>query len=111
MAEALAHLAVDEARMRANLDAAGGVARAEGLVAALAPHPRPARRVARWSKRRAGGPWPRAGRWQDVAADEPQVRAHLGAAEIVRALDPAAFTGSSRTFVDRVLARWQRGKG
>ena len=37
MAETLAHLVVDEARMRANLDAAGGVARAEGLVAALAP--------------------------------------------------------------------------
>ena len=37
MAWTLAHLEVDEARMRANLDAAGGVARAEGLVAALAP--------------------------------------------------------------------------
>lgn len=38
LAEVLPGLVVDGARMRRNLDAAGGVARAEGLVAALAPH-------------------------------------------------------------------------
>ena len=37
IAATLADLEVNEERMRANLDAAGGVARAEGLVAALAP--------------------------------------------------------------------------
>ena len=37
MAATLPHLVVHEHRMRANLEAGGGVARAEGLVAALAP--------------------------------------------------------------------------
>ena len=90
MAEALAHLVVDEPRMRANLDAAGGVARAEGLVAALAPAlgRRDAMALVERICRRAVAE----GRaLHDAAADEPQVRAHLDVAGIARALDPASF--------------------
>jgi 3-carboxy-cis,cis-muconate cycloisomerase len=109
LADALAHLVVDEARMRANLDAAGGVARAEGLVAALAPTI--GRQQALTLIERVCGRALADGRTlQDAAADEPQIRAHLGVAAIADALDPASFTGSSRTFVDRVLTRWQREK-
>ena len=110
MAEALAHLVVDETRMRANLDAAGGVARAEGLVAALAPAVGRGEAMALVERicRRAVAE----GRaLHDAAADEPQVRVHLDVAGIASALDPASLLGSSHTFVDRVLTRWQREKG
>ena len=107
MAEALAHLVVDPSRMRANLDAAGGVARAEGLVQALAPHL--GRRNARSLVERVCARAMADGRGlQEMAAGEPEVQAHLDAAQIVTALDPGGFGGSSRSFVDRVLARWQR---
>jgi 3-carboxy-cis,cis-muconate cycloisomerase len=109
MAEALTHLVVDEARMRVNLDAAGGVARAEGLVTALAPAL--GRRDAVTLVERTCSRAMAEGRsLQDVAADELQIRAHLDLAQIASALDPAAFAGSSRMFVDRVLERWQREK-
>ena len=109
MAHALAHLVVDEARMRANLDLAGGVARGEGLVTALAPalgRGNALALVERLSSRALAE-----GRsLQDVAADEPQVRTHLDAARIVAALDPGNASDSSRRFVDRVLERWRLGK-
>ena len=107
MAGALAHLVVDERRMRANLDAAGGVARAEGLVAALAPAigRGEAMAVVERSCRRAVSE----GRaLHEVAADEPEIRRQLDAGAIASALDPASFTATSRTLVDRALARWQR---
>jgi 3-carboxy-cis,cis-muconate cycloisomerase len=109
MARALAHLVVDEARMRANLDLAGGVARGEGLVTALAPalgRGTALALVERLSRRALAEGRP----LQDVAADEPQVRTHLDAARIVAALDPVNTSHSSRRFVDRVLERWQLGK-
>lgn len=110
MAGALATLVVDDARMRANLDLAGGIARAEGLVAALAPAlGRPqalsvveaACRTAQSSGRTLA----------DVAADTAEVRTHLDVAGITTALDPLESAGSSRLFVDRVRARWPRRKG
>ena len=107
MAEALADLVVDAARMQVNLDAAGGVARAEGLVTALAPHLGRvnARAIVEGACARAlaGG---RA--LADVAAEEPLIVTHLDPTQISGALDPAGFTGSSRAFVDRVVERWQR---
>lgn len=109
MAGVLPGLIVNEARMRCNLDAAGGVARAEGLVAALAPR-------LGWSEARmlvqrvcdaamAGG-----GRLDEVAAEDPDIRACLDAAEVAAALDPASFAGAASAFVERVLRRWQRDR-
>jgi 3-carboxy-cis,cis-muconate cycloisomerase len=109
MAHALAHLVVDEARMRANLDLAGGVARGEGLVTALAPglgRGNALALVERLSSRALAE-----GRsLQDVAADEPQVLTHLDPARIGAALDPGNASDSSRRFVDRVIERWRLGK-
>ena len=109
MADALAHLVVDEARMRANLDAAGGVARAEGLVAALAPAL--GRRQALRARR---GGVPR--RHRATAARSPT--SPPTTADCARILDAGRHRrgagsarrspGPSRAFVDRVLARWQR---
>jgi 3-carboxy-cis,cis-muconate cycloisomerase len=110
MAGALTTLVVDDARMRANLDLAGGIARAEGLVAALSPTlGRPqALAVVEAACRQAQS----SGRTlADVAADTAEVRASLDPAGIAAALDPLAAAGSSRVFVDRVLARWPRRRG
>jgi 3-carboxy-cis,cis-muconate cycloisomerase len=109
MADTLAHLDVDESRMRANLDAAGGVARAEGLVAALAPH------VGRGEAARlvedvcrhavtSGRPLARA------AADDTTIRTYLDVAAIAAALDPVALTTSARDLVRRALQHRQRDR-
>ena len=107
MADALPHLIVDEVRMRRNLDAAGGVARAEGLVTALAPQL--GRHYARslvegLCDRVMADELP----LQEVAAAEPRVREYLNIDQIAAALAPASFSGSTGTFIDRVLRRWQR---
>jgi 3-carboxy-cis,cis-muconate cycloisomerase len=107
MAAVLPHLVVHDARMRANLDADGGVARAEGLVTALAP--RLGRGDALALVGRACATAVAQGRpLAEVAAEEPRIRDVLDPAAIDQALAPGGFAGSSRIFVDRVLARWQR---
>lgn len=110
MAGALPGLVVDESRMRANLDASGGAARAEGLVAALAP--RLGRQdamslVEALCHRALNDQRP----LHDVAIGDPRVRDHLSARQVADVLDPAAFTGSTGAFIDRVLRRWQRQRG
>ena len=107
MADVLPQLVVHEDRMRANLDADGGVARAEGLVAALAP--RIGRGDALALVDRACAAAGAQGRsLAEVAAAEPRIRNLLEPAAIERALAPGGFVASNRMFVDRVLARWQR---
>jgi 3-carboxy-cis,cis-muconate cycloisomerase len=110
MAEALPALVIDEARMRANLDASGGVARAEGLVAALAPRlgRLEATSLVEMLCRRAIADHHSL---QDVAAADPKISEQLDAAQIAGALDPAALTGSTGVFIDRVLQRWARRRG
>jgi 3-carboxy-cis,cis-muconate cycloisomerase len=96
--------------MRANLDLAGGVARAEGLVAALAPaigRPRALTVVEAVCRQALADGQALAA----TAAATPDVRVHLDDAAIARALAPENFSGSSRAFVDRVLARWPQRKG
>lgn len=104
MADALEGLVVDAARMRANLDAAGGVARAEGLAAALSRHVGgdvAGRVVEEVCTRAIGTARPLA----DVAAEDTRVRAHLDVAAIVAALDPEALAASARDVVRRALER------
>jgi 3-carboxy-cis,cis-muconate cycloisomerase len=110
MAGTVAHLDVDEARMRANLDAAGGVARAEGLVAALAPalgRGEAARLVEAACRSAAASGSSLAA----VAASDAAIRSHLGEAAIALALDPVAQTVTVRDAVRRALERRQRDRG
>jgi 3-carboxy-cis,cis-muconate cycloisomerase len=107
IADALPDLVVDEARMRANLDAAGGIARAEGLVTALASRlgrTTAMAMVASVCQRAMADGQP----LHEVAAGDPHIREHLSAEQIASALDPAGFAGETRTFIDRVLQQWQR---
>jgi 3-carboxy-cis,cis-muconate cycloisomerase len=106
MADTLAHLVVDEARMLANLGAAGGVASAEGLVAALAPHVgrADAHRLVESVSRRALDE----GRsLADGAAGEPGITRHLTGPAIAHALAPTAFIPFARAAVERTLRRWR----
>jgi 3-carboxy-cis,cis-muconate cycloisomerase len=107
VADALPHVAIDEARMHANLDAAGGVARAEGLVMLLA------RRLGRTDAMSLVDRLCRQAvtdnvPLHEVAAGDAQLCQHLNAEQITSALDPAGFSGATRTFIDRVRQRWQR---
>jgi 3-carboxy-cis,cis-muconate cycloisomerase len=111
MADALTGLEVNAARMRANLDAAAGVARAEGLMAALA------RRIGRVEAARVVEQTCRRALAQrralaEVAADDPAIRAHLDANGITNALDPDTLTITARDLVRRTLHhRRSRSKG
>ena len=107
IAETLSALVVDEARMLANLDAAGGVARAEGLVIALAPRlgrVEAMRLVEAVSRRAVTDGTSLAA----AAAADPALRKHLDAEAIARALDPANLSAPAGTFVAQVLTRWRR---
>jgi len=111
MADTLAELHVDEARMRANLDAAGGMARAEGLVMALAPHLGRAE-AARVVEETCRGAATAARPLLDAAVHAPAIRAHLDEAAVAAALDPAALTTTARHIVRRALEQRRRdGKG
>lgn len=106
VAESLTGLVVDAARMCANLDAQGGIARAEGLVLALAPHVgrRAAHRLVETACRRALADGLTLAM---VAVADPAVSRHLDAAAIARALDPSAFVQPARAVVERTLRRWR----
>ena len=88
----LSGLVVDVERMRANLDLTGGRVMAESVQTALA------RRLGRAVAHER----------LEEAARAPDFRAalaaHLDAAELDRALDPASYLGSAEEMVDRALA-------
>jgi 3-carboxy-cis,cis-muconate cycloisomerase len=105
--ELLEHLEVDPGRMRANLDAAGGLPLAEAAVAALAGPlgRRRAREAVELASRRAaeeGRPL------REVLLASPEVAGSLRGADLDRALDPAAQLGAAQALVDRALAAHAR---
>jgi 3-carboxy-cis,cis-muconate cycloisomerase len=101
--ELLERLEVDADRMRANLDAAGGLPLAEAAVAALAGalgRPRAREAVERASLRAA-----EEGRTlREVLLASPALAGRLQGVDLDRALDPAAQLGAARLLVDRALA-------
>jgi 3-carboxy-cis,cis-muconate cycloisomerase len=101
--ELLEHLEVDPGRMRANLDAAGGLPLAEAAVAALAGAL--GRSRAREVVELASGRAAEEGRpLREVLLASPEVAGRLGGADLDRALDPAAQLGAAGALVDRALA-------
>ena len=96
-------LEVDAARMRANLDAAGGLPLAERLSLLLAARlgRRRARALVEVASRRAAA----GGRLlRDELLAEPEAATALSPAEVEDAFDPARYLGSTEAFVDRALA-------
>ncbi len=102
VADAVAGLEVDAGRMRANLDAGGGLMLAEALTVALAPRlGRPAAQgLVQALCRQAVA----AGQTLEQAAlADTRVGAVLSPEAVGAALDPAAYLGSASALIDRAL--------
>jgi 3-carboxy-cis,cis-muconate cycloisomerase len=113
--EALGGLEVNAARMRANLDAGGGLPLAERLAVLLTPAlgRLPAQALVKQAVARAreqGRPL-RDVLLQDAVFAGPLQQAGLAATTLDRALDPATYLGSSEIFIDRALAAHAASKG
>jgi 3-carboxy-cis,cis-muconate cycloisomerase len=88
-------LRVDSKRMRANLDATGGLLMAERVATALAPE---------LGRLQAHELVERAAASGEPFADALERATELGRAQIERLLDPSEYLGSAGEFVDRALA-------
>ena len=103
VAEVICGLAVDQGRMRRNLESAPGGAFAGIAALALAAHlgkPEADALVERAHRRAL-----EQGRHlREALAEEPAVRDHLAAGELERLFDPAGAAGAAEELVDRVLA-------
>jgi len=105
--DCLEHLEVDAARMRANLDATGGLLLAERVTGALAPTL--GRLPAHDLVEAAAAAATTSGRpLADVLLDRPEVRDLLDKERIGELLDPGSYLGSSGAFIDRALDAHQR---
>jgi len=103
MAEVVAGLDVDAARMRANLDLTRGQIFAEAAQMALAPaigRDTAHALVGRACRRAAA----EGAHLRDILLQEPQVTAVLDRAAIERLFDPARYLGESGAFIERALA-------
>ena len=108
--ELLEGLEVHPDRMRANLEATGGLLLTERVAGALAD---PLGRVAADDLvRRLAGEAAAGGRpLRDVLLADHQVRAHLDEAGIDRLLDPVGYLGSASRLIDRALAARRPRRG
>ena len=106
--ELLGGLEVHPDRMRANLDATGGLLLTERVAGALADA---LGRVAandlvqRLAREAAASRRP----LREVLAADPTVREHLEEADLDRLLDPEGYLGSAGQFIDRALAAHRGG--
>jgi 3-carboxy-cis,cis-muconate cycloisomerase len=101
--DCLEHLEVDAARMRANLEAGGGVLLADRVAAALTPAlgRAAAHDLVRDVARSVGAG---DGSFADLLVRRPEVRDHLGSETLAHLLDPAGAMGAAPALVDRALA-------
>jgi 3-carboxy-cis,cis-muconate cycloisomerase len=96
-------LEVDAARMRANLEATGGLIMAEAVTFALAEKIGKSEAhhlVEAASKQAVTGKK----HLRDVLAGDPGVSAHLGADQLTKLFEPMAYQGASQVLIDRLLA-------
>jgi 3-carboxy-cis,cis-muconate cycloisomerase len=100
--DCLEHLEVDAARMRANLDATGGLLLAERVTGALAPTL--GRLRAHELVEGAAAEATSSGRTlAEVLRDRAEVRDLLDERQMAALLDPATYLGSTEAFVARAL--------
>jgi 3-carboxy-cis,cis-muconate cycloisomerase len=96
-------LEVDTTRMRANLDATGGLIMAEAVTFALAEKigKSEAHHLIEVASKKAVAARKHL---RDVLSAEPKVISHLGAAQLAKLFEPMAYQGVSQTLIDRLLA-------
>ena len=93
-------------RMRANLDAGGGLIMAEALAVSLAPVLGGAEARARVAALCASATDHKISLAQALAA-EPDITARFSAGELEAMLDPARYLGSTHAFIHRALAAYE----
>jgi 3-carboxy-cis,cis-muconate cycloisomerase len=103
MADAIAGLAIDATRMRANIDATRGLVMAEAVTMALAERigKHEAHDLVESACRRALA---EGAHLRDVLARDPTVMAQLTPAALDRLFAPESYLGMAERFVQRVLA-------
>jgi 3-carboxy-cis,cis-muconate cycloisomerase len=96
-------LEVDEARMRANLDATGGLIMAEAIAFALADKigKSEAHHLVEAMSRKALA---EKKHLRDVMAQDPKVTSLLSPEKIAALLEPMTYQGTSQALIDRLLA-------
>ena len=96
-------LEVDASRMRANLDATGGLIMAEAVAFALAEKvgKQEAHHLVEAASKKAVA---KKKSFRAVLEQDPAITAHLEAKEIAQLLEPMAYQGVSQTLIDRLLA-------
>jgi 3-carboxy-cis,cis-muconate cycloisomerase len=96
-------LEVDAARMRANLDATGGLIMAEAVAFALAEKvgKQEAHHLVEAASKKAVA---EKTSFRAVLEQDPRITAHLEAERIAQLLEPTAYQGVSQTLIDRLLA-------
>jgi 3-carboxy-cis,cis-muconate cycloisomerase len=100
-------LQVDAARMRANLEATGGLIMAEAVAMALAEKIGKSEAhhlVEAASKKAVTG---KKG-LRDVLTKDPKVTAHLSADRLAKLFEPMAYQGASQALIDRLLASLEK---
>ncbi len=96
-------LEVDASRMRANLDATGGLIMAEAVAFALAEKvgKQKAHHLVEAASKKAVA---EKKSFRAVLEQDPAITAHLEAKKIAQLLEPMAYQGVSQTLIDRLLA-------
>jgi 3-carboxy-cis,cis-muconate cycloisomerase len=96
-------LEIDAARMRANLDATGGLIMAEAVTMALAEKigKREAHHLVEAASKKAISVKKHL---RDVVSEDPKIAASLGADKLAELFEPMAYQGISQTLIDRLLA-------
>jgi 3-carboxy-cis,cis-muconate cycloisomerase len=96
-------LEVDASRMRANLDATGGLIMAEAVTFALAEKvgKQEAHHLVEAASKKAVA---EKKSFRTVLEQDPGITAHLEAERIAQLLEPMAYQGVSQTLIDRLLA-------
>jgi 3-carboxy-cis,cis-muconate cycloisomerase len=105
MAAVLEGLIVDEARMRVNLEAAGGVLMSESVMMALAR--KAGRRAARAAVEEAARAAAAGKPFRAALLADRQVTEKLDKAELDAALDPSGYLGAADVFVERALEQYR----
>ena len=96
-------LEVDEARMRVNLDATGGLIMAEAVMMALAEKTgkSEAHQLVEAASKKAVT---QKKDLRDVLTKDDKVTAHLSADKLAKLFEPMAYQGASQALIDRLLA-------
>jgi 3-carboxy-cis,cis-muconate cycloisomerase len=97
-------MTADTARMRANVDASGGLIVAEAVAGALARSLGQERAHAA-VERAASAALESRRPFADVLAQTPEIAEHLDRAALAKLLDPTRYTGEAGAVIDRVLSR------